>query len=179
MWPGLWNKELHSRKAMDQHVIFWTEINLKKEGCFDYMLPRWLSGKESSCQCRRHGFDLWVGKIPWRRKCNPLQYSCLENPMDTGAWQVIVRGVTKSWTQLSNWACIHASIVYICQPQSPISSHSPFPPWEPYCAWNYGRRHPMPFTPSIPSDTSRFWTLPMHRSLARWGFLCIFLCAGF
>ena len=26
------------------------------------------------------------GKIPWRRKCNALQYSCLENPMDGGAW---------------------------------------------------------------------------------------------
>ena len=99
--------------------------------------------------------------------------------MDTGAWQVIVRGVTKSWTQLSNWACIHASIVYICQPQSPISSHSPFPPWEPYCAWNYGHIHPMPFTPSIPSDTLRFWTLPMNRSLARWGFLCIFFVCWF
>ena len=31
-------------------------------------LPRWLSGKESTCQCRRHGFSPWVGKIPWRRK---------------------------------------------------------------------------------------------------------------
>ena len=31
-------------------------------------LPRWLSGKESTCQCKRQGFDLWVGKIPWRRK---------------------------------------------------------------------------------------------------------------
>ena len=31
-------------------------------------LPWWLSGKESACQCRRCGFDLWVGKIPWRRK---------------------------------------------------------------------------------------------------------------
>ena len=30
-------------------------------------LPRWLSGKESACQCRRHRFDPWVGKIPWRR----------------------------------------------------------------------------------------------------------------
>ena len=29
-------------------------------------------------------FDAWVRKIPWRRKCNPLQYSCLENPMDRG-----------------------------------------------------------------------------------------------
>ena len=34
-------------------------------------LPNWLSGQESACQCRRHkrhGFDLWVRKIPWRRK---------------------------------------------------------------------------------------------------------------
>ena len=29
-------------------------------------LPWWLSGKESACQCRRHRFDLWVRKIPWR-----------------------------------------------------------------------------------------------------------------
>ena len=33
---------------------------------------------------------------------NPLQYSCLENPMDRGAWQAIVHVVAKSWTQLSN-----------------------------------------------------------------------------
>ena len=30
---------------------------------------------------------------------NPLQYSCLENPMDGGTWQVTVLGVTKSWTR--------------------------------------------------------------------------------
>ena len=34
-------------------------------------LPRWLSGKESPCQCRRHVFDPWVGKMPWRRKWHP------------------------------------------------------------------------------------------------------------
>ena len=38
--------------------------------------------KESACQCRRLGFNPWVRKIPWRRKY-PLQYSCLENPMDS------------------------------------------------------------------------------------------------
>ena len=40
---------------------------------------------------------------------NPLQYSCLENPMDRGAWRAIVHGVTESWTQLkqlSMQACI-------------------------------------------------------------------------
>jgi len=34
---------------------------------------------------------------------NPLQYSCLENPMDGGAWRATVHGVAKSWTQLSNF----------------------------------------------------------------------------
>ena len=33
----------------------------------------------------------------------PLQYSCLENPMDGGAWQAAVHGVAKSWTRLSNF----------------------------------------------------------------------------
>ena len=34
---------------------------------------------------------------------NPLQYSCLENPMDGGVWQTTVHGVAKSWTPLSNF----------------------------------------------------------------------------
>ena len=37
-------------------------------------LPRWLSGKEFACQCRRHmrcGFDPWVRKIPWKMKWQP------------------------------------------------------------------------------------------------------------
>ena len=34
-------------------------------------LPWWLSGKEPACQCRRHRFSPWVGKIPWRRKWQP------------------------------------------------------------------------------------------------------------
>ena len=38
-------------------------------------LPWWLSGKESACQCRRCGFDPWVGKIPWRRKWHPAPVS--------------------------------------------------------------------------------------------------------
>ena len=37
---------------------------------------------------KRCGFDLWVSKIPGERNGNPLQYSCLENPMDRGAWRL-------------------------------------------------------------------------------------------
>ena len=36
---------------------------------------------------------------------NPLQYSCLENPMDRGAWWVTVHGVTKNQTELSTHSC--------------------------------------------------------------------------
>jgi len=38
---------------------------------------------------------------------NPLQHSCLENPMEKGAWQATVHGVAKYWTWQSNWACEH------------------------------------------------------------------------
>ena len=38
---------------------------------YQVRLPRWLSGKESACQCRGYRFDPWVGKIPWRRKWQP------------------------------------------------------------------------------------------------------------
>ena len=43
--------------------------------------------------------------MSWKGEGNgtPLQYSCLENPMDGGAWQAAVHGVAKSWTRLSNF----------------------------------------------------------------------------
>jgi len=40
-------------------------------------------------------FDSWVGKVHGEGDGNPLQYSCLENPMDRGAWQAIVHGVAR------------------------------------------------------------------------------------
>ena len=42
------------------------------------------------------------GRPPGERNGSPLQYSCLENPMDGGAWWATVHGITKSGTQLSN-----------------------------------------------------------------------------
>ena len=43
---------------------------------------------------------LGLGRSSRGRHCNPLQYSCLENPMDRGAWQSTVHGVAKSWRRL-------------------------------------------------------------------------------
>ena len=43
-----------------------------------------------------------LGRSPGEGNGNPLQYSCLENPMDRGAWQAIVHGVAESQTQLND-----------------------------------------------------------------------------
>ena len=59
-------------------------------------------GKESSCNVGDLGLILGLGRSPGEGNGNPLQYSCLENPMEGGTWQAIVYGVTKSRTQLSN-----------------------------------------------------------------------------
>ena len=57
-----------------------------------------------SLQRRRPGFNPWVRKIPWRREGQPLlQYPCLENPIDRGAWRATVQGISKSRTQLRDF----------------------------------------------------------------------------
>ena len=49
-----------------------------------------------------------LGRSPGGGHANPLQYSCLENPMDRGAWQATVHGVAKSWTQLKQLSMHHS-----------------------------------------------------------------------
>ena len=49
-----------------------------------------------------------LGRSPEGRRGNPLQYSCLKNPMDRGAWRATVHGVAKSGTRLSDLAHVHA-----------------------------------------------------------------------
>ena len=48
-----------------------------------------------------------LGRSTGEGNGNPLQYSCLENPMDRGAWQAIVHGVAKSLTRLSDFTSLH------------------------------------------------------------------------
>ena len=60
-------------------------------------LPRWCSGKESACKCRRcenHGFCPWIRKIPWRRKWKPT----LGFLPEKSHGQAVVHGVTESDT---------------------------------------------------------------------------------
>ena len=70
-----------------------------------YALPRWHGVKEFTCQT---GYTEdtrsipGLGSSPGLGNGNPLTCSCLENPMDRGAWQDTAYGVAKSWTQLGN-----------------------------------------------------------------------------
>ena len=59
-------------------------------------------GKECACNGGDPGSIPGFGRSPGEGNGNPLQYSCLENSMDRGAWQDAVHGVTKSWTWLSD-----------------------------------------------------------------------------
>ena len=54
--------------------------------------------KASACNAGDLGSIPGLGRSPGEGNCNPLQYSCLENPMDGGAWWATVHGVAKSRT---------------------------------------------------------------------------------
>ena len=58
-------------------------------------LPWWLRGKEFTCNAGDTDSTPELGRYPEEENGNPLQNSCLGNPMDRGAWQTTVRGVAK------------------------------------------------------------------------------------
>ena len=63
-------------------------------------IPRWHSGKESAYNAGDLSSVPGLGRSPGEGNDNPLQYTCLENPMDRGAWWATVHRVAKSWIQL-------------------------------------------------------------------------------
>ena len=84
----------------------------------------WRSGKEYGCQCKRckrHSLIPGWGRLPGGRNGNPLQYSCLENPMDRGAWRARIHGVAESETSTNTHTNVKGYIVY-----DSIYTHSPY-----------------------------------------------------
>ena len=76
----------------------------------DFPVPQWW---RTCLRCKTCGLALWAGKILWGGRSNPLQYSCLENPMDWGAWWATIyrqQGVGHDW---SNYACTHSGTVML------------------------------------------------------------------
>ena len=72
----------------------------------DICRPYGGSGKESACNVGDLGSIPGSGRSPGEGNGNPLQYPCLENPMDGGTWYATVHGAPKSRTRLSDFTCL-------------------------------------------------------------------------
>ena len=84
--------------------------------------PGGSDGKESACNVGDLGLIPGLGRSPGGEHGNPLQYSCLENPMNRRAWWATVLGVAKSWAWLS---AQHSTFVFFILLILRILSHLP------------------------------------------------------
>ena len=83
-----------------EHALSMHEV---LDSIFNFLgFPGGSDSKESACNAGDPGLILRLERCPGKGNGNALQYSCLENPMDKGAWQSIVHKVAKSWKWLSN-----------------------------------------------------------------------------
>ena len=85
--------------------------------------PGGARGKEPACQCRRcktRSFIPGSGRSPGGGHGNPLQYSCLGNPMDRGAWRATVHRIAESQTRLTR---VNKLTVTNLTNLSPIQAH--------------------------------------------------------
>ena len=80
-------------------------------------------GKESTCSAGDAGLIPELGRFPRGGHGNPLQYSCLENPMDRGAWQATIHRVTKSRTRLKQLS-MHTHLSYLMYVSHLVTSNS-------------------------------------------------------
>ena len=89
------NKDLFKEVFWELHSLF-NPLNKDLPVGF----PSSSDGKESACNSGDPGSIPGLGRSPGGGNGNPLQYSCLENCMDRGAWRTTVHGVAKSWARL-------------------------------------------------------------------------------
>ena len=87
----------HTYTHTHTHIFFFRFFSIT--GYYKILgFPGGSSGKESTCNAGDLGSTPGLGRFPGEGNGNPLQYSCLGNPMDSGAWQATVHVVSKSWT---------------------------------------------------------------------------------
>ena len=101
-----------SLQFQDRFVSISLKPVLRSVPLTSWLLPRWRSGKESACGCRRCGrlgFDPWVRKIPWRRKWQPTSVFWPGKSHGERGLADHSPGGCKEWdTTEQNWACAHA-----------------------------------------------------------------------
>ena len=96
------NEEFHGRERKEEKETGGkkTDEMMDKE---NLGFPGGSDGKVSAYNVGDPGSIPGSGRSPGEGNGNPLQYSCLENPMDRGAWLATVHGVAKSQTRLSDF----------------------------------------------------------------------------
>ena len=89
-----------------------------------------------------------LGRSPGEGNSNPLQYACLENSMDRGAWRATVHGVAKSWVGLSDWVHTHTH------------THTQSSNWQNYILklWGHTLQYPVIPLSHSPSVLLNLWS---------------------
>ena len=107
------NKEMYKEDIVDiimeyydsvikrNKTVSFAETWIDLDSAIQSDFPHHSVGKESVCSAGDPGSISGSGRSPGEGNSNPLQYSCLENPMDRGAWQATVHGVTRVGCNLS------------------------------------------------------------------------------
>ena len=91
----------------------WTLVNKAMSLFFNTLssfvmgFPGGSEAEASACNAGDLGSIPGLGRSPGEGNGSPLQYSCLENPMDGEDWWAMVHGVAKSWTRLSDFTSLH------------------------------------------------------------------------
>ena len=130
--------------------------------CQNYIkFPGGSDGKESACNAGDPGLIPGSGRTSGEGNGNPLQYSCLENPMDGGAWRATVHGVVESET--TEWLHFHFlfffSFIYLFSLQ--------------YCSgfchiltWIRHRYTCVPHPEPTSLPIASLWVIPVHQPRA-------------
>ena len=109
-----WKWALTDAQTVSNVILDFTASRTVNNNClFIRGFPGGSDGKESSYSAGDLGLIPGSGRSPGEGNSNPLQYACLENPMDRGAWRATVHGVTKTDTteqrtlhfSVSTWQC--------------------------------------------------------------------------
>ena len=83
--------------------------------------PDGSEGKKFACNAGHPGWIPGLGRSLGEGNGNQLQYSCLEKPMDRGAWQATVHAVANSWTRLSDFTSNLCKLSHILKEESQLS----------------------------------------------------------
>ena len=97
-----WCAVIHGVAKSRTQLSDWTELKLSDERVLNLGFPGGSVVKNLPTNAGDMGSIPGSGRSLGVRSSNPLQHSCLDNPMDRGAWQATVHGVTKSRTRLSD-----------------------------------------------------------------------------